>query len=356
MDPATATPEQMLMLLLERAAQTDTKMQQLMGIMQSQQTEVATLRASHAAMQTGMSSAQSAQPAQPEALFGASQRDPLAEAVAASRSRSRLPSQLKVQPLRLFSGVRGKSEDLAAWVFQAEQMFLMADVDDDEMRVAYAGQALTDHAATWFFSRRKDGAPNRLTTWEAFKAGLRSQFQGTDTYKQAKDRLYGLTQGKDSLQKYTDQFLQLHTIVGDLSERELMFLYERGLKPALQREVLRSDPKSFSEMLELVERLENIFSQTQSDWKPARPLREAPDPAASQAGQAPMELGAMQHGRPQRKPESDRLPSEEHKRRMEQNLCYGCGKAGHIRRDCRTNPSKPKPGPGNGLQPAQGGR
>jgi hypothetical protein len=100
------------MLLLERAAQTDTKMQQLMGIMQSQQTEVATLRASHAAMQTGMSSTQSTQP---EPMSSAPQLDPqelLREAlVASSRSRTRLPSQLKVQPLRSFSGVRGKSED-----------------------------------------------------------------------------------------------------------------------------------------------------------------------------------------------------------------------------------------------------
>lgn len=352
MEPASLTLDQKLEFLFDALTKQDSNMQQLMGVVQASQTEVAMLRASHATMQA-------TQPAQPEALGMSSAPLPdgrtlVAEALA--RSHSRLPSVLKVQALRTFSGVRSKSEDLAAWLFSAEQMFRLADVHDDELRINYAGQALTDHAATWFYSRRRDGALNRLETWDAFKAGLRSQFQGANAAEQAKDQLLKLVQGKDTLQQYTDRFLQLHTIVGDVPESDLVFYYKRGLKPALQRDVARSDIKTFSDMLELVERIENIYVQIQGDWKPARPSRDAPDSAASHTGQAPMDLGAMQPERQPRRPERDRLQNEEQKRRMAQNLCYGCGKAGHIRKECKTHPWRSKQEPGNGSQPAQGGR
>jgi len=355
MDPTPPTLDQTLAYLLEQSSKNGQRMEQLMGVVQASQAQVVSLTASHAAMQALVASSQSGQPSAFETATRSLEEanaDQQAEvmtrsqAMMASARSSQLPSLLKVQPLRTFTGVRGKSDDLDAWMFQVEQLFRMANVQSDEMRVDYAGQALAGHAATWFYSRRREGALNRLTTWEDFKVGLRSQFQGTDTYEQAKDQLYKLLQGKDSLQQYTDQFLQLHTVVGDVSERDLMFLYKRGLKSSLQREVLRSNPTSFSEMLEMVERVENIFLQTQSDWKPARPLRDAPAAAASQTGQAPMDLGAMQSGHG--KPEADHKVSEEQKRRRAENLCYGCGKEGHIRKDCKTHPWKPKKGPGNG--------
>ena len=144
-----------------------------------------------------------------------------------------MPSQLKLQPLRSFAGVRGKQEETAAWLFQAEQMFRLSGVESDDLRIDFAGQALTGHASTWFFSRRKPEALNPLKTWEDFKKGLIAQFQTADSYDTAKKQLVALKQGTYTLQQYTDKFLQLNSAVGDMTEKDLAFFYRNGLRQSL---------------------------------------------------------------------------------------------------------------------------
>lgn len=258
-----------------------------------------------------------------------------------------LPSQLKLQPLRPFAGVRGKQEETAAWLFQAEQMFRLSGVESDDLRIDFAGQALTGHASTWFFSRRKPEALNPLKTWEDFKKGLIAQFQTADSYDTAKKQLVALKQGNSTLQQYTDKFLQLNSAVGDMTEKDLAFFYRNGLRQSLQVEVLKANCQNFHDTMVLVEKLENIFVQSGS--KPFSDERST----MGTDGAVPMDLGTMQHGatKPRQLPKWTQRRNEQ----MAKGLCFGCNKPGHLRKDCPTNPSRP-PGQGNGAAPPKGGK
>ena len=267
-----------------------------------------------------------------------------------------LPLQLKLQPLRQFEGVRGKHEDTDAWLFQAEQMFRMTGVDSDEHRIDYAGQALTGHAATWFFSRRKSNALTPLVTWEDFKKGLRAQFQTADSYDTAKKQLYALKQGRDTLQQYTDRFLQLNSIVGDVSEKNLMFLYRNGLNSVLQVEVLKANCQSFHETMVLVEKLENIHVQFLSEPSPpiqqhAKDGMDRSGTSLGDGGSTPMDLDLnamrMQLNTLQQQNAKHMDWQQSRAKQLAEKLCFGCNKPSHIRKDCPTNPWKPK-GQGEG--------
>ena len=192
--------------------------------------------------------------------------------------------------------------------------------------------------------------------WEDFKKGLRAQFQTADSYDTAKKHLFALKQGRDTLQQYTDRFLQLNSIVGDVSEKNLMFLFRNGLNSVLQVEVLKANYQSFHETMVLVEKLENIHVQFLSEPSPPiqQPAKDGMDRSGTSlgdGGSTPMDLDLnamrMQLNALKQQNAKHMEWQQSRAKQVAEKLCFGCNKPSHIRKDCPTNPWKPK-GQGEG--------
>ena len=103
-------------------------------------------------------------------------------------------SSMRLPPLDKYSG--NKSEDLLSWLFQVnEQLSLMHDIDSDEKRIIFAGQALTGNAKVWYRAMRVE---NKLKTWQDFQTSLKAHFYPIDPIKHARDQLHPLTQTRAS--------------------------------------------------------------------------------------------------------------------------------------------------------------
>ena len=200
--------------------------------------------------------------------------------------------------------------------------------------------ALRGAAKTWYHSVRSDtlSEPERLTTWESFKAALVEQFSPVDPIKVARDQLADLQQ-ETSVREYTSRFRHLCTIITNISEAEKLDRYVRGLKPRTRREVeLREPPvRTFAAASKIAERVDSnlgrIFPGTQQSIVPAN-------------GPVPMELGMMARHTSddddyssQTEPHG-RLTTEEREHRKAHGLCFYCGSDKHLRQGCDVRPSQ----------------
>lgn len=240
---------------------------------------------------------------------------------------SRLPT------LEKYSGAKG--EDLLAWMFQIEEQFTLHRVQDDETRIIYAGSALIQNAKTWYRSARTS---NSLSTWEAFVSGIKAHFYPINPVKMARDQLHSLTQ-TTSVRDYTASFRHLCTIIGTITNEEMLDRYVRGLKTRTRSQVELQQPASFEEACKLAEIIDvtndRIFGNSQVNNRPRR------------SGPEPMEvvINAINE-----KPKFKKLTPEEKERRKRLGLCNYCGADNHKLDNCPLR--KPQ---GKGQQRQNGG-
>ena len=60
--------------------------------------------------------------------------------------------RLEVHDIPKYRGGRG--EDVDAWVFRLEELYILNAIQDEEFCIKYAEQHLAGKAATWYRSRR----------------------------------------------------------------------------------------------------------------------------------------------------------------------------------------------------------
>lgn len=151
--------------------------------------------------------------------------------------------RLEVHDIPKYGGGRG--EDVDAWVFRLEELYILNAIQDEEFRIKYAGQHLAGKAATWYRSRRVATASHRITTWDEFKTGIKLQFQPFNLETEAKEKLFRLDQascGKGALWDYMEKFLHLTTIVTDMREKDLLCIYLAGLTGKIKVEMKLRNP------------------------------------------------------------------------------------------------------------------
>jgi hypothetical protein len=243
--------------------------------------------------------------------------------LASMKPTSKLPSSIKLPAIDKYSG--DKREDLLAWLFQVNEHVTLAQITDDEVRIVFAGTALTGNAKTWYRSMRMAGD---VTTWAEFQASLKAHFYPIDPVKHARDQLHPLVQ-TGSVRDYTGIFRHLCAIIGNMSEDEKLDRYIRGLKTRTRGQVELKEPDSFDEACRLAEMIDvsndRIFggaNHSRSSY-PSKPRRDGPEP---------MDLNAFSDRR--EKPKFKKLTPEEKERRRKEGLCLYCGSDKHKLEDC----------------------
>lgn len=227
-------------------------------------------------------------------------------------------------------------------------------------QVKFAAAHLAGAALAWWQSVP---IATRAVTWDLLLADLRTQFQPVDSAQEARVKLLSLRQGKLSVQDYAVEFRQLQIpLVGD-SEATRLFAFIQGLRHDLAAKVWAQtvQPTSLTEAIQQATRLDARAAMglaahggsSSSSSRGAADLHNIEDRWAEESPQERIayleeRLAALGHtsrrdrgyGKPRYSP-TDGVSPEQIAERRAKRLCFGCGSAEHIKRDC------PKPSAGS---------
>ena len=202
-----------------------------------------------------------------------------------------------------------KGQTATQWLGSLEHYFKLVDFTPDQC-LHYVGNFLSGGAWGWY---SRENAIESFPTWEAFRSMFLRHYQPVNAGVTGRDRLYHMRQGKDSVGKYRDEFLNIMSEIADLGDQEALNLFKQGLNEHIRRNILLLQPDTLRTAMEaaaMVEeshpRRENVRGRVvQRPYVPSHPYR-----SRGQYGPTPMELGAREspYSRSESKREEDKPP------------------------------------------------
>jgi hypothetical protein len=174
--------------------------------------------------------------------------------------------------------------------------------------------------------------PPELIDWAAFLQEFQGKFLDHNEIENAGRALMALRQIR-AAREFTMEFNHLAELAGATGEVYLEDQYRRGLKTIVQERILRQRFRDLQELQIASIEWDDALFQFRRQQRTTQELpRRNPDRPQKPTNGSPMDL------------DYTRLTPEESKKRREAGLCFRCGQAGHIGRNC---PS----GKGGGKKP-----
>jgi Retrotransposon gag protein/Zinc knuckle len=232
------------------------------------------------------------------------------------------------RPSRLLNPFDGSSQaSFTNWYMDLEEYFELYETpEEDQVRIATL--FLTDGARRWWHGMRssiKNGIMAPIVTWEKLKPILLARFSPCDTMQVTMNKLVALRQ-TSTVADYTNQFLELTGNIMDMSDREQMDRYMRGLKPHLFKELLRQRPASF---LDAMNRASNEEFLSQQSYELRRGGMQS---SINNGNHRPWQ------GQTMKSTHEARIFSDKEKQTLRQSgSCFHCRQPGHMAPQC---PSK----------------
>ena len=262
-------------------------------------------------------------------------------------------AQSKVAKPDLFYGDRAKLED---WLLQFDLYFKFAgDSVEDEDRATLAASYLRGPAAKWnrpYLMKYLDEDNNEreitrmFEEWPEYKEKLRQAFAIPNEPAIAERAIQNLRQTR-SAGDYANLFQQYATNT-EWNDKALMRMFRQGLKDSVKKELMRSGARIntvndlITEAIRLDNELYELSQETRGEPKPRahNEQRNHRSNTSQRRGQrnhrsngiyASTGLEDMHLDNVNK----DKRNSKKHQRSKEGITCYGCGKKGHMARDCR---------------------
>lgn len=254
--------------------------------------------------------------------------------------------ELKVAKPDKFTGKKGG--EVYKWFAQLRLVFRgnPGTYNSDEDKVAYALSYLTGAAQNWampILQALDEGRSHDLLhNYEAFRGAIVAVYGEIDRRGNAEDRLANIRQ-TSTVATYISSFNE-HAAQVEWNEPSLMARFRAGLKDDLLDSIATAEtqPRTLQEWMSMASRIDDRLWTRQQHRRPMgstsapREYAARSRPPSTSTGPTPMELDATYTASTAlAKTAADRL---EYQR---QGRCWGCGKMGHIRSRCPTNPSKP---------------
>lgn len=207
---------------------------------------------------------------------------------------------------------------------------------DDDTFNRTALLSLTGKAAEWMARRCN---VNDLPPFDVWSAHLRDYFQGAaiaeDTARLALSKL----KQRGSLHQYVSEFEALADNI-DMTDSSRRWQFVQGLKPTLQIEINKSEPRSYSETVRLAARLCNVIIDSN-----ATPI------ASTQQSPQKMEIDEVEidyvRTNQARRPTFSSGNGDGQQQRFRNNgnarasyaaspsACYNCGRTNHLSYQCQ---------------------
>ena len=252
------------------------------------------------------------------------------------------PTELKINPPKPFSGKRNEFEkflqDVTLYLELNNEIY-----NNDKKKIAYTLSFMNDgDAASWksqYLTEAKRPSGLHLDGWPKFQSDLEAAFQPYDAPGDALEQLTSLKMGTNtSIEDHIAKYKILLTKAGiSKASPAAIDYFRKSLNVPLQRQLLNlaTPPTTMDEWWEWASRLDNnyrkmiriIGGKPNRKEEPKRHWhfhRKEKDPNA-------MDVDAM--------------TTEKRDEAMRKGLCFGCGKPGHLNRDCpdrKKTPYQPK--------------
>jgi len=240
-----------------------------------------------------------------------------------------------------------KRMDVATWLDQVEAYLASFEGLAAQEGIAYAAALFRGPAATWWRYTRHIFQGD----YAAFRTLVKDRFEPINPVKTARDKIAVLRQ-TNSVQDFTARFMDLRVQIPDMGDADAMDRYLRAVKPRIREKLeeycSNNERVTLAQMIRYAERMDSVGFQARQSI-----ARETGVPVRRDNGPAPMELGAMNleedeesetvelaavpvrgnaPNRPYNKP--PQLTEAERTRRINERLCFHCGQAGHVQRQC----------------------
>ena len=237
--------------------------------------------------------------------------------------------------LNLPKNFSGKREDLKKFL---QQVNLYMDVNEktyhnDKTKIAFVLSFMDEgDASSWkeqFIEEATSTTPHDYGTWEDFERNLKQAFQPFDAPGDALEEIKNLRMGNNSIEDHNAKFRNLLTKSKlDKTSAAVIDYYRETLNLPLQKRLLGLEvpPVTLQEWYDKATKYDNLFRKIQritgrgrvNNDKKEEPKRKAwtftkKDPNAMDV---------------------DLLSTEKRDEAMRKGLCFGCGKHGHLNRDC----------------------
>lgn len=217
-----------------------------------------------------------------------------------------------------------------SWITSIENVFSTLPEQPTEIaKVKYAISFMSGEALQWWELMIINQVV--LNSFEDFKTELLKHFEPINRELNARKMLSELKQmGKfSSVREYNKEFSKWLLQIPTMAIAEQIFHYSQGLKTRVRIEVERSEAISLQEAMRLADRIDSLFnSGNRSFWGISSNGNRGND------GPTPMQIGNINHYRTNNNQyRTNNLSPSERKRRMENNLCFVCGKKGCIARN-----------------------
>ncbi|KAL0293502.1 UNVERIFIED_CONTAM: hypothetical protein Sradi_6933300 [Sesamum radiatum] len=174
-------------------------------------------------------------------------------------------ARLRISEPKAYNGARDAKE-VENFLFDIEQYFLAANVEDEARKVSTATMYLTGDAKLWWRTKYAEIQANqvRLDTWALLREAIREQFFPENVEYNARRTLRKL-EHTGFVRNYVKSFSALMLDIRDMSEKDKLFTFMEGLKPWARLELQRQRVTDLESAMATAERLTDFISETRKD-------------------------------------------------------------------------------------------
>jgi hypothetical protein len=212
----------------------------------------------------------------------------------------------------------------------------------DRVRIAFAVNLLDGKAYDWIEPYEEmplEERPPFCKVWSLFEMELRRKFSAVDKREEARLKLNKLRQKKD-VASYATEFDLWISRLHDYPDNVRRDMFFTGLKKHIRLKFLApANHLSYRDLVHKCITFDRQYTQQDNDDQQSSGGNGNARANDVDSGPTPMDVDAMTIGK---KKKVQKLSQEERQRRLENGLCFGCGKSGHISKYCPDKKSKAK--------------
>ncbi|VFQ64568.1 unnamed protein product [Cuscuta campestris] len=265
----------------------------------------------------------------------------------------------------LFLGDRiGEPQIAWDWIEQTARVLEDLNVPMDNYP-RLASQLLRKEAYEWWKRTDESAGTPKPWTWAHFEWAFKQEYIPKRFSEERRKEFVELEQGDMTLPEYRQKFTKLAKFAPTLvtTPTDRIEEFRKKLRPDLRSRVSVLTTVDFAEAYDLIARADNDLSACIEYLKTNNVGSSTHRPTGSTSkGKTPFQEPSISHfskkGKSVQtqsmasvdKSKKRRYPACEHCGRnhprecwLKQGLCLGCGKPGHFRKECPTNPGEPFP-------------